>query len=139
MKRKKIILWSVFAVGAICMGALMIEAIIEKNFRSALWSWFMISIGLISVQYLLNKDEAERRKHLAREEKIALFLTSKRGKITLWSVFAVSAICLIPLGIEAIIDKKFITALWCWFMIVVGFVSAKHLSNKNRLEKLKSY
>ena len=59
MKRKKIILWSVFAVSAICLTPLLIEALLEKNFRAAAFSWIMISVGFFSVKHLLNKDKQE--------------------------------------------------------------------------------
>ncbi|MCL2682972.1 MAG: hypothetical protein FWE63_05770 [Bacteroidales bacterium] len=57
MKRKKIILWSVFAVGAICSMAVIIDAILEKNFKVATFFWIMISVGFVATKYLLNKKK----------------------------------------------------------------------------------
>jgi len=61
MKRKKIILWSVFVFSAICLTAVGIDAILEKRFMAALWSWLMISIGFVSVKYLLPKIEQAKK------------------------------------------------------------------------------
>jgi len=37
-KKKKTILWSVFAVGAICLTAVGIDAILQKNFGAVAYS-----------------------------------------------------------------------------------------------------
>jgi len=130
MKRKKIILWSIFAVNAIGLMAVLIDALLEKNPEAAALYWVMISIGFVFVKLSLDKDEVEKQKNRAREEKTALFLTSKRGKIILWSVFVFSTICMGVLMIEAILEKNFKSAAISWFMISIGFISVKYLLPK---------
>jgi len=44
-------------VSAICLTTVEIDALLEKNFGSTAFSWIMISVGFISVKYLLNKDK----------------------------------------------------------------------------------
>ncbi|MDR0437179.1 MAG: hypothetical protein LBH22_02615 [Bacteroidales bacterium] len=57
MKRKKIILWSVFVFSAICLTAVGIDAMLEKNLKVVAFCWIMISIGFVATKYLLNKKK----------------------------------------------------------------------------------
>jgi len=130
MKRKKIILWSIFAVNAIGLMAVLIDALLEKNPEAAALYWVMISIGFVFVKLSLDKDEVEKQKNRAREEKTALFLTSKKGKIILWSVFVFSTICMGALMIDAIFAKNLNAVAISLFFISIGFISVKYLQPK---------
>jgi len=110
MKKRSIILWSVFAVSAIC-GAT--SALLSKTFESAAVFWFFIYIGFVSVKYLLLKTEK-------KEE-----IITKRRKIILWSVFAVTAICLGIVMVNFMLDKNFYAVTVYWVMISIGFVITK--------------
>ena len=110
MKRKKIFLWSVFAVGAICGGAVMIDGLLNKNFVAAATFWFFIYLGFVSVKYLLPKVEK-------KEIKI-----TKGTKIFLWSIFALSSIFLGAVTIDFVLDKNFYAVTVHWVIISVGFV-----------------
>ena len=57
MKKKKIILWTIFAVGAICLTAVGIDAMLEKKLKVVAFSWIMIAIGFVSTKCLLNKKD----------------------------------------------------------------------------------
>ena len=118
MKRKKIIFWSIFVFCAICSGAVMVSALLEKNFYGATISWFFISISFLSVKYLLPKVEK-------KEEEI-----KKRTKIFLWSVFAFNSICLGAIMIDAMLNKNFYAATVFWVMISIGYVFVKLILNK---------
>ncbi|MCL2027321.1 MAG: hypothetical protein FWG79_02425 [Bacteroidales bacterium] len=57
MKKKKIIYWTIFAVSAICLVAVGVDAALEKNLKTVAFSWFMIFIGFVSTMNLTHKKE----------------------------------------------------------------------------------
>ena len=59
LKKKKIILWTIFAVSAICATAVGIDAAFAGNLFNVAFFGFIIMIGLTSVRQLIKQSEVK--------------------------------------------------------------------------------
>ena len=85
MKKKKIIFWTIFAIGVICLAAVGVDTVLTGNLQNVAVLYyvafylFIVVIGFVSVKYLLNTgkedDETSKQKNKNRTLLIGILIT----------------------------------------------------------------